>query len=41
MTITDVIGQPNNQKLVKIIAYGVAAFTVISTAVDLGMKVLS
>ena len=39
MAIADVIVQPNNQKLVKIMAYGVAAFTVLSAAVDLGMKV--
>ena len=40
MAIADVIVQPNNQKLVKIMAYGVAAFTVLSAIVDLGMKVL-
>jgi len=40
MTIADVIVQPNNHKLIKIMAYGVAAFTVLSAAVDLGMKIL-
>jgi hypothetical protein len=40
MAIADDIVQPNNQKLVKIMAYGVAAFTVLSTTVDLCMKVL-
>jgi len=39
MAIADVIVQPNNQKLVKIMAYGAAAFTVLSAAVDLGMKI--
>ncbi len=40
MTIADIIVQLNTQELVKIMAYGVAAFTVLSAAVDLGMKIL-
>jgi len=39
MAIANVIVQPNNQKIVQIMDYGVAAFTVLSAAVDIGMKV--
>ena len=39
MTIANVIVQPNNHKLDKIMACGVATVTVLSAAVDLGMKV--
>ena len=38
MTVANVIVQPNNHKLVKIMTYGVAAFTIMSFAADLGMK---
>jgi len=39
MDMADVIVQPNNQKIFQIMDYGVAAFTVLSAIVDLGIKV--
>lgn len=39
MDMADVIVQPNNQNLVETMAYGVAAFTVVTAAVDRGLKI--